>query len=140
VTAVGAAVALLGCAATVEDLRTRTIPNWLTGFGVAAGIACGWRAGGWRGALLAMGGTAAGFLIFTLFHCLGGLGGGDVKLMAAFGAMLGPRDILAAAAFAAIAGAVLACAATLWRRGAESIPYAPAIAVGAWLVFWARRS
>ena len=133
-TALAAGVALLGCAAIVEDLRTRTIPNWLTAAGLAAGVVCA----GWHGAVGAMGGAAAGFAVFLVFHWLGGLGGGDVKLMTAFGALLGAGDALAAAVLAAIVGGLLACAALLRRRKVASIAYAPAITAGAWLVLWAR--
>jgi len=138
VTAAEIAAVALGCAATATDLRRRTIPNWLTAAGAAAGVICG-GAAGWRDAAAAVAGMAAGFLIFLVFHWLGGLAGGDVKLMAAFGALLGTRDVLAAAALAAIAGGVLACVALLRRPCAVSIPYAPAITAGAWLVLWARR-
>jgi prepilin peptidase CpaA len=133
-TAVGITAAALGCAAVAYDLRTRTIPNWLSASGVAAGVVCA----GWRGAACALAGAAGGFAVFLVLHWLGGLGGGDVKLMAAFGALLGARDVWAAAALAAIAGGVLACAALLRRGRRASIPYAPAVTAGAWLVLWAR--
>jgi prepilin peptidase CpaA len=77
------------------------------------------------------------------------MGGGDLKLMAGFGALLGDGYILQAALFAAMSGGVMAvvylaarAATRRWRaappgalsgRKAESIPYAPAIAVGALL-------
>lgn len=129
----------LGCAAVATDLRGRSIPNWLTGGGAAAGIGCGAWTGGAPGAGSALAGAAAGFAVFLLFHWLGGLGGGDVKLMAAFGALLGHRDVLPAAILAAIAGAVLAAIWLACRPRAAAIPYAPAIAAGAWLALWARR-
>jgi prepilin peptidase CpaA len=59
------------------------------------------------------------------------MGGGDVKLMAAFGALLGPAGILSAALFAAIAGGVCALGFAIWGR--RAIPYAPAIVLGAWI-------
>jgi prepilin peptidase CpaA len=139
VTAAEVGAVVLGCAAVAADLRTRSIPNWMTGSGAAAGVVCGGVTAGWRGAAAALAGMAAGFAVFLLVHWLGGLGGGDVKLMAAFGALLGARDVLAAAALGAIAGGIMACAAVLRRRHAVSIPYAPAIAAGVWLVVWARR-
>ena len=42
-------------------------------------------------------GTLAGFGVFLLFYLLGGMGGGDVKLMAGFGALLGGWKVLEAA-------------------------------------------
>ena len=38
-----------------------------------------------------------GAVVFLIFYLLGGMGGGDVKLMAGFGAVLGVRQLLEAA-------------------------------------------
>ena len=127
-----------GCAALATDLSTRTIPNWLPAASVAAGLGCGFWAGGPAGLGMAAAGTAAGFLIFLALHWLGGMGGGDVKLMAGFGALLGPAGIVAAAVVAAIAGALMATAVLLWRPRQAAIPYAPAIVTGVWIVLMGR--
>lgn len=132
-----AAVAL-GCAAVACDLRQGAIPNWLPAGGVAAGLACGLWAGGASGLGVATAGAGVGFLVFLLLHWMGGLGGGDVKLMAGFGALLGPSGILTAALLAAIVGALLAVALMACRPRRASIPYAPAIVLGAWLVLLGR--
>ena len=83
--------------------------------------------------------------MFLIFYLLGGMGGGDVKLMAGFGALLGSMRLLEAALWTAGLGGVFALALIAWRklrrkegtgRGTaadDSIPYAPAIAVGVWL-------
>ena len=126
----------LGLAATAEDLRRRTLPNWLTMGGLGAGLALG-AAHGWHGWWMAAAGAGAGFAVLVPLFCLGGLGGGDVKLMAAYGALLGPSSILVAAVLAAVLGAVLAAAVRLARPHAPAIPYAPAIVLGAWLSFLA---
>jgi prepilin peptidase CpaA len=107
---------------------------------------------GWSGVLDSVAGTVAGFLVFLVFYLLGGMGGGDVKLMAGFGAILGWRGVLWASLWTAGVGGVLALLAIggrmLWRWFAgrvlgrpaaaedDSIPYAPAIALGA-LLGWA---
>ena len=49
-----------------------------------------------------------GFGFFFLFYIAGGMGAGDVKLMAAIGSLLGPKDVLYAGAYTAIAGGVYA--------------------------------
>jgi hypothetical protein len=83
----------LRVAAVVADLRRR-VPDWLTAAGAAAGVVCAaW--GGWHGVGIAAAGALAGFLPF---HWCGAVGGGDAKLMAAHGALLGPSGILLAAA------------------------------------------
>ena len=122
----------LGAAAVVEDLRRRRLPNWLTAGGVAAGMACAaW--GGWRGLGMAAAGAAVGFLMLLPFNLLGAMGGGDVKLMAAYGALLGPSGILLAAVFAAVLGGLSAAATLLLKPRTAAIPYAPAIVLGAWI-------
>ena len=83
----------LRVAAVLADLRRR-VPDWLTAAGAAAGVVCAaW--GGWHGVGIAAAGALAGFLPF---HWCGAVGGGDAKLMAAHGALLGPSGILLAAA------------------------------------------
>src|ERR1039458_5348967 len=132
----------LGCAATFDDLRRRQVANCITLAGVGAGL--GWHAwtGGAAGLGRAAGGAAVGFLVFLVFYLAGGMGAGDVKLMAAFGALLGTSGILLAALFAAPAGGLMAAAWLAWKRGAGdisgAIPYAPAITLGAWLALMGR--
>ena len=123
---------VLGVAAVVEDLRRRRVPNWLTAAGLAGGLGCAaW--GGWRGLGMAAAGAAVGFLILLPFHWCGAMGGGDVKLMAAYGALLGPSGILLAALLASGFGGLCAAGALVWNPRAPAIPYAPAIVLGAWV-------
>ena len=122
----------LGVDAVVEDLRRRRVPNWLTAAGLAGGLGCAaW--GGWHGLGTAAAGTLVGFLILLPFHWCGAMGGGDVKLMAAYGALLGPSGILLAAVFAAVFGGLSAAGTLLVRPRTAAIPYAPAIVLGAWI-------
>ncbi len=141
---------LVGLAATIDDLARRQIANWIPAAALAGGI--GWQIGT-NGFLPGLGyaalGTVAGFCVFLIFYLLGGMGGGDVKLMAGFGALLGLTGVLWAAFWTALAGGVIAVAVmggkALWRRIRhqqtevvdrglkESIPYAPAITLGVWL-------
>ncbi len=140
---------LVGLAAIVDDLRRRHIANWIPAAALAGGF--GWQIGqsGWMGSLYALGGAAAGFSVFLIFYLLGGMGGGDVKLMAGFGALLGWSGIFWAALWTAAVGGVLALTAIAFKSARrfwtkqtdgenngeqkESIPYAPAIALGVWL-------
>lgn len=129
----------IGLAATIEDLRRRQIPNWIPLAGLAGGLAWHLWTGGWRGGLASLGGSVGGFVVFLLFYLLGGMGGGDVKLMAGFGAILGWSGVLWAALWTAAAGGLMALVVIGWRQlrrkpaGDDSIPYAPAITLGAWL-------
>jgi prepilin peptidase CpaA len=120
----------------VEDLRRRTLPNWLTVGGLAAGLALGARHG-WHGLWMAAAGAAVGFAVLLPLFWMRAMGGGDVKLMAAYGAVLGPSLVLLAALLAAFFGALLAVGVLLARPRSAAIPYAPAIALGAWFCFFA---
>ena len=102
---VGLIIASLAC---VTDLRTRRIPNVLT-FGAAlAGLLYQFVSGGVDGLGHGALGWLAGSVIFILPFALGGLGGGDVKLLAALGAWLGPADVLWLSLYTGVAGGVLA--------------------------------
>jgi Flp pilus assembly protein protease CpaA len=119
----GALFAVL-LAATVCDLRTRRVPAWLSGGGIAAGVlAAAWAGPPALGASLL--GAAAGGLVFLPFVWRGWLGGADALLLAAVGAWQGWRLALWAAWWTALAGAALALAVWAWRahrarRGART--------------------
>jgi prepilin peptidase CpaA len=99
------AIALAGC---VTDLRARRIPNVLT-FGAAAGAAGYYLAAdGLAGLGFAAAGWLVGGLMFLPLFALRGMGGGDVKLMAALGAWVGPGTAVWLALYAALAGGVFA--------------------------------
>jgi prepilin peptidase CpaA len=141
----------VGIAAVVEDLSSRSISNWTSGGALAAGLAIHARQAGWAGLGDAALGSLIGFAVFLVFYLLGGMGGGDVKLMAGFGALLGKGSILSAALLTALCGGLIAlfylAGRWIWskvrkpaegaeaapRKASESIPYAPAIALGVWL-------
>ena len=107
----GTAVAFAGIAA-VHDLRTKKIPNWITGPGIILGVLLhlalgGFAQAGWS--ILA--GLIAGTLFF-LFYVAGGMGAGDVKLITAIGCLVGIgsiKDVLLASVFlGSICGLALA--------------------------------
>lgn len=144
-------------AAAAIDLRTRRVPNGLTASLACAGLvlaASGLGPIGFGSALLA---GAVGLVLMLPGHLAGATGGGDVKLLAAAGTLLGPSATFRAFAFTLMAGAALALAVALARGqlgptvrrtlrlvssgGASAgeirnagagnrIPYAPAIAAG----------
>ncbi len=94
--------------AAVIDVRTHRIPNILT-FGSAA-AAFGyyaWAAGA-PGLAASAGGWAIGVALFLPMFLLRGMGGGDVKLLGAVGAWLGPWGVLYAGLYSVLAGGVLA--------------------------------
>lgn len=102
--------------ATVVDIRTRRIPNGLTA--TMAGIGVGLAATGSSGVSVwaSMAGFALGLALMMPGHALGATGAGDVKLMAAAGAIVGPAVVISAFLFTAIAGGILAIVVALRRR------------------------
>ena len=85
-------LAVLGFTVTaaVSDYRTRRLPNWLTVTAFFAALIVHTAIGGLTGLGLSLSGFATGFSILLVLWLLGGGGGGDVKLMGALGAWLGP--------------------------------------------------
>jgi prepilin peptidase CpaA len=105
-------IAMVAC---VTDLRSQRIPNVLTFGGALAGVVFHAVSGRADGFLLSLSGWAVGIAVFLLPFALGGMGAGDVKLVAALGAWLGPMDTLWLAMYTAIAGGVAAVALALAR-------------------------
>jgi prepilin peptidase CpaA len=99
------AVALAACA---FDLRTRRIPNLLTLGGAAAALVYWGSVDGFTGLGVSAAGWGVGLAVFLPLFLLGGLGAGDVKLLACLGAWLGPSQALWTALYGAIAGGVFA--------------------------------
>ena len=143
----------VGLTASAEDLWRREISNVLTASAFAVGIALNGYLAGWSGVGDALLGGLIGFGVFFIFFVLGGMGGGDVKLMAAFGAIIGKDQIVTAAVMTAIVGALMALVFLIYRKVRRAfsnadaanadgqpdrkafIPYAPAISLGVLLSF-----
>jgi prepilin peptidase CpaA len=138
--------------AVATDLRRRRIPNWLTGGALALGLLGGLWLGGPAGGLSALAGAALGLLILLPFYASGGMGAGDVKLLAAVGALMGPQALLSVTFYGAVVGGLMSLAVLIqhgivapavyhsvasrrWPVLASSIktPYGVAIAGGVYL-------
>lgn len=87
--------ALLAMVAAVYDLRSRRIPNWLSALGVLGGVvghaAMGYAAAGGDFALRAAGYSLLGAVVVgavpLVLWRFGAVGGGDVKIIMAVGAV-----------------------------------------------------
>ncbi len=84
---------LLVTAATISDLRWRRIPNAFTYTAALLAIVYHFLVGGGSGLVLSVTGLLAGVGLLILPFATGGMGAGDVKLMGALGALLGPVAI-----------------------------------------------
>ncbi len=155
------AVVIVGATvAAIVDLRTRRIPNLLSGGLAALGLLLAGLQMTGTGLAAAAGGLLVGLLLMLPGHLLGRTGAGDVKLLAALGTLLGPSGAAVAFVYTLIAGGLLVVivaaqrgrlettvsrTATLVRTGGANVAeierpsadnrfaYAPAIAVGACL-------
>lgn len=110
------AVLVTAATGAVIDLKTRRIPNWLTLTMAAAGFLGGFLLFGWGGILASGKGWLAGMLVFMIPYLLGGMGGGDIKLMGAIGALKGISFIIETAFLAALWGGLLALLAILFKK------------------------
>jgi prepilin peptidase CpaA len=103
-------------AAAIIDLRTRRIPNLLTASLAAIGIGIAAAGFGRVGVGAAVLGCVLGLAFMLPGHIFGATGAGDVKLLAAAGALVGPADTLYAFLYTAVAGGALALIVALSRR------------------------
>lgn len=110
------AVVAGGVLSTAIDLRTRRIPNLLTGTTALAGLAIAAFGLGAVTLPQALGGLVVGLLVMLPGHVIGATGAGDVKLFSALGTFLGPGGALFAFLYTAMAGGALALAVALHRR------------------------
>lgn len=117
------AVAAVLIAAAWTDVRQGKIPNAVTYPGVLLGLIGHTIAGGLSGdGELRIGlagaaiGLAVGFLPLLAAWQAGGVGGGDAKLMAAVGALVGWKFTLAAMVYGLVIAAMMALAVIVARR------------------------
>ena len=99
----------------VTDILKRRIFNVVTLPAAGIGLILGLVLGGWNGLLHSAGGMAVGFALMVLPYYVGGMGAGDVKLMAALGALLGLAPIVQIFLYTAIIGGVIAVVSALSR-------------------------
>jgi prepilin peptidase CpaA len=130
------ALAILLLVAMVTDLKSRRIPNWLC-LTIAVMAPIFWWATDtalFPDALSRAGAASLVFLLFFGAFCLGGMGGGDVKLGTALALWFPPMVSLLLLVITSIAGAVVTIAAWVHHNkikraeGKTLVPYGIAIA------------
>lgn len=110
-----ALIGLTGISA-ITDLYSRRIPNMIVVAGFVAGVALNTWLGGWSGLLHSLSGFGLAALIYVPLFILRAMGGGDVKLMAAAGAIVGPSEWFTLFIYASLAGGVIALGMLLARN------------------------
>jgi prepilin peptidase CpaA len=116
-------VLVVTATAAWTDLRTGRIPNPLTAaalaFALVAHAVVGFARGGPLGGLVEVGWSVAGALVcaapVAVLFARGALGGGDLKLFAALGAILHPLRGLEVEVYALVVAAIVATARIVYR-------------------------
>lgn len=141
-----------------QDLTEQRISNVLTLLGFATALAFQAISGGTSGFLNALAGAGVGMACLLPLYFGKGMGAGDVKLMGAAGAFLGPSGAIVAALLSLASGALLGLVVLVWRavelkaatapatgtvNGSivaqlrkQRFPYAAAIAIGVGATMW----
>ncbi len=145
------------------DIKIHQIPNIMVIAIIFLGLVNQLLLGGVSGIINWAAGIAVGLVFLLPFYVGGGMAAGDVKLLAAIGSILGPVSILVAGGVALLAGLPLALIAVLRNRHLHQkkiqvafegtphlvardeseihwskirVPYAAAVAVGAYGGLW----
>jgi prepilin peptidase CpaA len=103
--------------AVVTDLRSSRIPNWLTLPAMTIALGAHMWTNGIAGLFFSLTGLGAGFALFLIMHLAGHIGAGDVKLMAAVGALMGPYGALLSGILAMAVGGGYALGAMCYQWG-----------------------
>jgi prepilin peptidase CpaA len=97
------------------DLRSRRIPNFITGPALLFGLILHGIIDGWRGVLVSLAAGLVCGVIFLVFYLAGAMGAGDVKLITAVGCLAGFTNIAYLLILTSIAGGVMAIALAFLR-------------------------
>ena len=114
----GAGQILLGIlvgVAAVYDIRYRRIPNWLVLAGIIAGLAWNLSSSGLSGLGRSAEGLGLGFILYFPLYLIRARGAGDVKLLAAVGAITGPGNCLWIFLLTAVLGGIIALIWLMFR-------------------------
>jgi prepilin peptidase CpaA len=101
----------------VTDLRKRKIYNIVTLPAILIGFIYYSFFGGWEGFLFSGKGLIIGLGILLIPYLLGGMGAGDVKLMAAIGALMGTSFVFYSFIYTALIGGTIALVLIVKHRG-----------------------
>ena len=103
-------------AAVIDGYKLK-VPNWITFPMILSGWAFNLAYFGWAGLGWSLVGTAVGLALLLPAYAIGGMGAGDVKLLAGVGAWVGGTVTFYAFCVSAVIGGVIAVAMVLAQRG-----------------------
>jgi prepilin peptidase CpaA len=103
-----AAATFCALAGAAFDLKSRRIPNFITGPALLTGLILHGMIDGWRGLLVSLAAGLVCGVIFLVFYLAGGMGAGDVKLITAVGCLAGFSNIAYLLILTSLAGGAMA--------------------------------
>jgi prepilin peptidase CpaA len=103
-------------AASIIDIYTRRIPNWLVLPFLISGLLVRSVLGGLPSAGTSIAGIGLACILFGVPCLLRGMGMGDLKLAAAVGAWIGPGQLFLAFIVTGIVGGTFAVCYALWHK------------------------
>ncbi|MFO1063703.1 MAG: A24 family peptidase [Pirellulales bacterium] len=103
-------------AAVIDGLYLK-VPNNITYPLIVAGWIYSFIIGGWAGLGISLAATVIGFACLFFLHLIGGMGAGDVKLLAGIAAFVGIEHTLWIFAATTIVGGIMALGQIAWVRG-----------------------
>ncbi len=101
----------------ITDLKSRKIYNKVLFPALLAALIIHWMMGGWAAIGFSLTGFFCGLGLLLIPYLLGGMGAGDVKLLALIGALKGTYFVLAAAIYMSLIGGLIAIIVILFRKG-----------------------
>jgi prepilin peptidase CpaA len=107
---------VLVVAAVIDGYKLK-VPNWLTFPMILSGWLYSALFYGWAGLGWSLCGTAVGLGLLLPAYAIGGMGAGDVKLLAGVGAWVWGTVTFQAFCVSAVVGAVIAVGMIVWTRG-----------------------
>lgn len=99
------------------DLKSRKIYNVVVYPALVWAIGVHALTGGWSGLAYSLLGFAVGLCILLIPYLMGGMGAGDVKLLALVGALEGYVFVLKASVYMSLIGALMALGIILFKNG-----------------------
>lgn len=107
---------LLLIVASFTDIRSHKIYNWSTFPAIVLGLGFNMSLLGCSGLKESLLGLGVGFIMLFIFYLGGMIGGGDVKLLAAVGALKGPSLVFWGGLYGAALGGLIALLSLIWRK------------------------
>jgi prepilin peptidase CpaA len=109
-------LSLLIVPVVISDIKSQRISNKITFPAMLIGSAFQVWLKGFPGLIFSLQGIGLGIALFIIPYVIGKMGAGDAKLMGAVGAFLGPKDVIIAFVYIAIAGGIYSLLLILWHR------------------------